>query len=218
MKQLLLVDDHNLVRSGFQLILEAQEDITVIAGVENGQKALDYLKGASQPDIILTDIHMEVMDGIQFIQAVKREYPTIKIVVLSMEDNIQIVQEVLNLGADGYLSKDSNVEEILFGIQQIIRGQQYVSAALSIELIKNLPKYAHLDVDRAALMKIYDISERELSVLELIAEGHTNAEIADRIYLSKRTVEGHRQQLIEKTGSKNTAGLVRFGFQKKLLI
>ncbi len=218
MKQLLLVDDHNLVRSGFQLILEAQEDITVIAGVENGQKALDYLKGASRPDIILTDIHMEVMDGIQFIQAVKRGYPTIKIIVLSMEDNIQIVQEVLNLGADGYLSKDSNVEEILFGIQQIIRGQQYVSAALSIELIKNLPKYAHLDVDRAALMKRYDISERELSVLELIAEGHTNAEIADQIYLSKRTVEGHRQQLIEKTGSKNTAGLVRFGFQKKLLI
>ncbi len=218
MKQLLLVDDHNLVRSGFQLILEAQEDITVIAGVENGQKALDYLKGASRPDIILTDIHMEVMDGIQFIQAVKRDYPTIKIIVLSMEDNIQIVQEVLNLGADGYLSKDSNVEEILFGIQQIIRGQQYVSAALSIELIKNLPKYAHLDVDRAALMKRYDISERELSVLELIAEGHTNAEIADQIYLSKRTVEGHRQQLIEKTGSKNTAGLVRFGFQKKLLI
>lgn len=218
MKQLLLVDDHTLVRSGFQLILEAQEDITVIAGAENGQKALEYLKGASRPNIILTDIHMEVMDGIQFIQVVKRDYPDIKIIVLSMEDNIQIIQEVLNLGADGYLSKDSNVEEILFGIQQVIRGEQYVSAALSIELIKNLPKYAQLDVDRAAIMRRYDISERELSVLELIALGHTNAEIADQIYLSKRTVEGHRQQLIEKTGSKNTAGLVRFGFQKKLLI
>ncbi|MDR3006529.1 MAG: response regulator transcription factor [Sphingobacterium sp.] len=218
MKQLLLVDDHTLVRSGFQLILEAQEDITVIAGAENGQRALDYLKGASRPDIILTDIHMEVMDGIQFIQVVKRDYPDIKIIVLSMEDNIQIIQEVLNLGAEGYLSKDSNVEEILFGIQQVIRGEHYVSAALSIELIKNLPKYAHLDVDRTEIMRRYDISERELSVLELIAEGHTNAEIADQIYLSKRTVEGHRQQLIEKTGSKNTAGLVRFGFQKKLLI
>jgi len=210
MKQLLLVDDHTLVRSGFQLILEAQEDITVIAGAENGQRALDYLKGASRPDIILTDIHMEVMDGIQFIQVVKRDYPDIKIIVLSMEDNIQIIQEVLNLGAEGYLSKD--------GIQQVIRGEHYVSAALSIELIKNLPKYAHLEVDRTEIMRRYDISERELSVLELIAEGHTNAEIADQIYLSKRTVEGHRQQLIEKTGSKNTAGLVRFGFQKKLLI
>lgn len=216
MTQLLLVDDHTLVRSGFQLILEAQEDITVIAGMENGQKALEFLKGA-KPDIILTDIHMEVMDGIQFIQEVKKHYPAIKIIVLSMEDNIQIVQEVLNLGADGYLSKDSNVEEILFGIQQVERGQQYISAALSIDLIRNLSKYAQLDIDRTAIMARYDISERELSVLELIAEGHTNAEIADQIFLSKRTVEGHRQQLIEKTGSKNTAGLVRFGFQKKLL-
>jgi len=217
MKQLLLVDDHTLVRSGFQLILEAQEDITVIAGAENGQKALDYLKGTSRPDIILTDIHMEVMDGIQFIHEVKKQYPLIKIIVLSMEDNIQIVREAIDLGADGYLSKNSNVEEILFGIQQVIRGERYISSAFSLEIISNLSKYAHLEVDRGEIMTRYDISERELSVLELIAEGLTNAEIADQIYLSKRTVEGHRQQLIEKTGSKNTAGLVRFGFQKKLL-
>lgn len=217
MKQLLLVDDHTLVRSGFQLILEAQQDITVIAGVESGEKAMEYLNSSSKPDIILTDIHMEQMDGIQLIQAVKKKYEDIKIIVLSMEDNIHVVQEILNLGADGYLSKDSNVEEILFGIQQVIRGEQYISASLSIDIIRNLSKYSQMDVDRSVIMTRYDISERELSVLELIAQGHTNAEIADQIYLSKRTVEGHRQQLIEKTGSKNTAGLVRFGFQKKLL-
>jgi len=217
MKQLLLVDDHTLVRSGFQLILEAQQDITVIAGVENGEKALEYLNSSSKPDIKKTDIHMEQIDGIQLIQEVKKKYVDIKIIVLSMEDNIHVVQEIFNLGADGYLLKDSNVEEILFGIQQVIRGEQYISASLSIDIIRNLSKYTHMDVDRNAIMARYDISERELSVLELIAQGHTNAEIADQIYLSKRTVEGHRQQLIEKTGSKNTAGLVRFGFQKKLL-
>ena len=151
MKQLLLVDDHTLVRSGFQLILEAQQDITVIAGVENGEKAMEYLDSSSKPDIILTDIHMDQMDGIQLIQAVKKKYVDIKIIVLSMEDNIQVVQEILNLGADGYLSKDSNVEEILFGIQQVVRGEQYISASLSIEIIRNLSKYTHMDVDRSEI-------------------------------------------------------------------
>ena len=218
MAQLLLIDDHALVRSGFRLILEAQKDLTVTAEAENGEEALTYLVGTAQPDLILTDIHMDVMDGLEFIQEVKLRYPTLKLIVLTMDGSIQTVQEALNIGVDGYLLKSSHVDEILFGIQQVLKGSNYISSALSIELVRQSASYIQPNFDRKEVMIKYDITERELSVLELIAEGYTNAEIADQIFLSKRTVEGHRQQLIMKTNTKNTAGLIRFGFQKKLLV
>lgn len=218
MAQLLLIDDHALVRSGFRLILEAQKDLTVTAEAENGEEALTYLVGTTQPDLILTDIHMDVMDGLEFIQEVKLRYPTLKLIVLTMDGSIQTVQEALNIGVDGYLLKSSHVDEILFGIQQVLKGSNYISSALSIELVRQSASYIQPNFDRKEVMIKYDITERELSVLELIAEGYTNAEIADQIFLSKRTVEGHRQQLIMKTNTKNTAGLIRFGFQKKLLV
>ena len=218
MAQLLLIDDHALVRSGFRLILEAQKDLTVTAEAENGEEALTYLVGTAQPDLILTDIHMDVMDGLKFIQEVKLRYPTLKLIVLTMDGSIQTVQEALNIGVDGYLLKSSHVDEILFGIQQVLKGSNYISSALSIELVRQSASYIQPNFDRKEVMIKYDITERELSVLELIAEGYTNAEIADQIFLSKRTVEGHRQQLIMKTNTKNTAGLIRFGFQKKLLV
>ena len=197
MTRLLLVDDHKLVRYGFQLILEAQENINVIAEAENGDKALKYLAQV-QPDLILTDIHMDVMDGLKFIRHVKALYPIVKIVVLSMDDKIQTIHEALNSGADGYLLKSSHVDEILFGIKQVMDGLQYVSAALGIELINYLAHYIDPQIDKKEIMVQYEISERELSVLELIGEGYTNAEIADKIFLSKRTVEGQRQLLLEK--------------------
>lgn len=218
MTQLVLVDDHRLVRSGFRLILEAQKDITVIAEAENGQAALAYLAQGVHPDVILTDIHMDGMSSIQFIQQVKQQYAEVKLIVLSMDDKFFTVQEALSSGADGYLLKSSHAEEILFGIQQVQRGIRYISSALSINLISNSVQFTPTEADRAQVMARYDISERDMLVLELIAQGYTNAEIADQIFLSKRTVEGHRQQLIEKTKSKNTAGLVRFGFQNKLLL
>lgn len=217
MIRLLLVDDHTLVRSGFHLILDAQQNMTVAAEAENGLKALQDLAQAEHIDLILTDIHMEGMDGIELIQQVKKAYPTIKIIVLSMEENMETVYEAFRLGADGYMLKSAHVDEILFGIQLVLKGERYICSTLSMDLIENCGPYIYKELNKNTVMSQYDISERDLSVLELIAEGYTNAEIADKIFLSKRTVEGHRQQLIEKTNSKNTAGLVRFGFQKNLI-
>src|SRR5690606_33065246 len=108
-------------------------------------------------------------------------------------------------------------DEVLFGIRQVANGEKYISVSLGISCINSYKQYTASIPDRNYILSKYDISERELSVLELIAEGYTNAEIADRIFLSKRTVEGHRQRLIEKTRTKNTAGLVRFGFHNMLL-
>ncbi|OOG19027.1 hypothetical protein BWD42_03485 [Sphingobacterium sp. CZ-UAM] len=217
MTQLLLVDDHALVRSGFRLILEAQEDITVIAEAENGKNALEYLVGAPQPDLILTDLHMDKMDGIRFIKAVKARSPDIKIIILTMDNDFHLVADAFDLGVDGYLLKSSHLDEILFGIRQVQRGGRYISSALSFDLMDYSSQHIPRAVNKNDVMERYELSERELLVLERIAEGYTNAEIADQIFLSKRTVEGHRQQLLEKTNSRNTAGLIRFGFKTKLL-
>lgn len=217
MAQLLLVDDHALVRSGFRLILEAQEDITVIAEAENGKDALEYLARATQPDLILTDIHMDIMDGIQFIKAVKMRFPEIKLVILTMDASFHLASEAFSMGADGYLLKSSHVDEILFGLKQVQRGERYISSALAFQLIDYSASHIPEEVNRDDVMARYELSDREILVLERIAEGYTNAEIADQIFLSKRTVEGHRQQLLEKTSSRNTAGLIRFGFKTKLL-
>ncbi|MFU1859835.1 response regulator [Sphingobacterium sp. NGMCC 1.201703] len=217
MTQLLLVDDHALVRSGFRLILEAQEDITVIAEAENGKNALEYLVGAPQPDLILTDLHMDKMDGIRFIKAVKARYPDIKIIILTMDNDFHLVAEAFDLGVDGYMLKSSHLDEILFGIRQVQRGERYISSALSFDLMDYSAQHIPREVNKNDVMARYELSDRELLVLERIAEGYTNAEIADQIFLSKRTVEGHRQQLLEKTNSRNTAGLIRFGFKTKLL-
>ncbi|MDR2270771.1 MAG: response regulator transcription factor [Sphingobacterium sp.] len=217
MIQLMLVDDHHLVRNGFRLILESQKDMAVLADVESGEMALDFLTRNQAPNLILTDVKMEEMDGISLITHIKEKYPQIKILALSMLNDIQTVSDVLNAGGDGYLVKDSSADEVLFGIRQIANGEKYLSVSLGISCVENYRQYIANTPDKGYVLAKYDISERDLAVLELISEGYTNAEIADRIFLSKRTVEGHRQRLIEKTHTRNTAGLVRFGFYHMLL-
>lgn len=217
MIQLMLVDDHHLVRNGFRLILESQKDMAVLADVESAEGALDLLAQNNLPDIILTDVKMEKMNGITFIGRIKEKYPKIKVLALSMMNDIQTVFEVLRAGGDGYLVKDSSADEVVFGIRQVANGEKYLSVSLGLSCIENYRLYMENNPDKGLIMTKYDISERELAVLELISEGYTNAEIADRIFLSKRTVEGHRQRLIEKTRTRNTAELVRFGFHNMLL-
>lgn len=157
------------------------------------------------------------MDGIQFIKTVKMRFPEIKLVILTMDASFHLASEALSIGADGYLLKSSHVDEILFGLKQVQRGERYISSALAFQLIDYSASHIPEEVNRGDVMARYELSDREILVLERIAEGYTNAEIADQIFLSKRTVEGHRQQLLEKTNSRNTAGLVRFGFKTKLL-
>ena len=217
MIQILLVDDHHLVRSGFRLILETQDDIAVLADGESAEAALDVLKINHRLDMILTDINMGKMGGIALIQFAKQKYPAIKILALTMENDKHVAAEALHAGADGYLVKDSSCDEVLFGIRQVAKGEKYISGSLGASCLNDYKNYADRAPDLNRILLEYDISERELHVLELIAEGYTNGEIAERIFLSKRTVEGHRQKLIEKTNTKNTAGLVRFGFHHMLL-
>ncbi|WP_333864046.1 response regulator transcription factor [Sphingobacterium sp.] len=217
MIKILLVDDHEVVRNGISLLLESNPSFYIIGEVGSAEEALLFIEQQDKPDLILSDINMSGMDGISLVRIVKKIYSQIKIAVLSMIEEVDKVAEAFEAGADGYLSKSNDFQELLFGIAHIAGGNKYISAFLSVRILEVYRNFVPAPVDKSAVLHHYDISERELDVLVLISEGFTNGEIADRIFLSKRTVEGHRQRLMEKTKTKNTADLVRFGFQKMLL-
>ncbi|WP_312747347.1 response regulator transcription factor [Sphingobacterium multivorum] len=217
MYKVLLVEDHILVRSGLKLLLNSHADINVIGEVDNGMQALEYLRNNELPDLILTDFTMPEMDGITLISKVKTGFPDVKIAVLSMVDDHATVLEAFKAGALGYLSKNSDYNELLSGLLEICQGKRYLSTSIGLSLLDNWQINQPGRLDKEIICQRYDITERELNVLELITHGLTNAEIADKIFLSKRTVEGVRQQLIDKTNTKNTADLVRFAFQKSLI-
>ncbi len=217
MIKILLVDDHEVVRNGISLLLESNPSFYIIGEVGSAEEALLFIEQQDMPDFILSDINMSGMDGISLVRIVKKIYPQIKIAILSMIEEIDKVAEAFDAGSEGYLSKSNDFEELLFGIAHIAGGNKYISAFLSVRILEVYRNIVPDPVDKSAVLHHYDITERELDVLVLISEGFTNGEIADRIFLSKRTVEGHRQRLMEKTKTKNTADLVRFGFQKMLL-
>jgi DNA-binding NarL/FixJ family response regulator len=217
MIKILLVEDHMVVRNGIKLLLESQEGFEVVGEASNGKEALQFLNSNPIPDIVLTDISMDEMDGIELLQVLNKQYESIKVVILSMLNQINYVIEAFESGLAGYLVKNVGYNELLFGLNHIANGGRYMSeeiAMLLLEQVRSGQGYAQL---AGELHADFDISERELEVLKLIAEGYTNVEIADKIFLSKRTVEGHRQNLIDKAGVKNTAHLVKFAFERGIL-
>ncbi len=217
MIKILLVEDHMVVRNGIKLLLESQDGFEVVGEASNGKEALQFLNSNPVPDIVLTDISMEEMDGIELLHELKKHYPSIKVVILSMLNQINYVVEAFESGLAGYLVKNVGYNELLFGLNHIANGGRYMSEEIAMILwdqVRSGQSYAQVSGE---LQTDFDISDRELEVLKLIAEGYTNIEIADKIFLSKRTVEGHRQNLIDKAGVKNTAHLVKFAFERGIL-
>lgn len=216
MKNIVLAEDHSIVRSGIKLLLESQSQFCVIGEATNGQETLELLKNNLIPDIIITDINMDGMDGIELTQYISTHYPEIKIIVLSMLDDNQFIFKCFENGAQAYLLKNMNYDELLLAIEHVSKGGKYLCEALSMNLIAKLKSSIHTP-DVSLIIKEADLSDRELEVLNLIGEGYTNLEIADKLFLSKRTVEGHRQSLIDKTKVKNSAELIKYAVKNGLI-
>jgi len=217
MVKILLVEDHMVVRNGIKLLLESQDDFKVIGEASDGEEALLQLANNLNPDIILTDISMDNMDGMEMLKIVGQQYTSIKVVVLSMLNQIHYVIEGFEHGLSGYLLKNVDYNELLFGLRHVANGGKYMSVEISMSLLEKVSSGELFGEKRRFVTAKIEVSDREMEVLALIADGFTNIEIADKIFLSKRTVEGHRQSLIEKAQVKNTAELVKFAFQSGLL-
>lgn len=204
-----IVDDHSLFREGLKLLLSSLNYIENIYEAENG---LEFVEGLvkNKTDIVLLDVEMPVMNGIQAAQKAKELSPGIKIIALSMYSDVSYYLSMIEAGASGFLLKNSNFQEVEKALQDVYNGKTYVSIEILNSILKNPQKN-----DRWNLYG--ELTEREKEILLLICAGLTNVEIADKLSLSKRTVDKHRENLLLKTQSKNTANLVIFAIKNGLL-
>jgi DNA-binding NarL/FixJ family response regulator len=208
MLRILLAEDHNIVRNGIKMLLEADKDIQIAGEATNGLEALDMISSGVKADVVLADINMPGLDGISLIKKIKELNPDVRIVMLSMLDNEKYVAQAFSEGASGYLLKNVSADELLFSLKHVHNGGKYLCSELAMRLLEKLLYNTNSPVITAAPR--IDFSSREIEILHLIAEGLTNNEMSEKLFISKRTIEGHRQSLIEKTGSRNTAALIRF--------
>lgn len=216
MIKILLAEDHNIVRNGIRKLLEDDENISVTAEAVNGNQVLEHIGNKVAVDIILADINMPEIDGISLTNKIKALYPGIKVVILSMHDHKKYVIQAFQAGAYGYLIKSIEPGELIFAIKYICNGGRYLCAELSMAMLDN-----EIFIERnkiAADESTIEFSSREIDVLQLIANGETNQEMSEKLFLSKRTIEGHRQSLIEKTKSRNTAALIRYAVMHRIIL
>ena len=207
----LITDDHQLVREGIRLMVDGKEDITVIGEAANGQEALDFI-GDKEADIVLLDLNMPVMNGIDACKAIKKKYPGIKVIILSMISESKIVQNLMKYGANGYLLKNSGQDEILEAIQKVYAGENHFDQEI-IDIILNPSTSVQVKDENLHP----SLSRREKEILQLIIEEHTTSEIAEKLFISFGTVESHRRNMISKLGVRNTAGLVSAAYKFELL-
>ena len=204
MIKLALVDDHNLFRQGIKLLLQSMPDVELVIEASNGQEFIDALTEVT-PDVLLLDLDMPVMNGIETAKEIRKRGLETGIIILTMYDDEQMIAHLMELGANGYLLNDTSEEELNKAIHSVYETQFYFNDFVSKALLTGVRN------KRKAEPKIgtqIDLTRRESEVLQLICEELTTQEMADKLFLSPRTVEGHRQNLIEKFGVKNTAGLI----------
>ncbi|RQO80058.1 DNA-binding response regulator [Pedobacter sp. KBW01] len=211
MINIILADDYNIIRASLKALIEKYEGIKVIAEVSDGLAVLDLLEKGIKADIVLSDIVMPKLDGIALTNTIKTKGYPVKVVVLSILDDEKYASNAFTSGASAYLSKDIEEDELLFCLQHVMKGKRYLSSDLCISILERFNN--QLNMLAQNMSNGINFSEREINVLKLIAEGLTNQEIADKLYLSRRTVESQREALISKTGTKNSASLVRFAMR-----
>jgi DNA-binding NarL/FixJ family response regulator len=209
MINVIIADDHNLVREGIRALLEKAEDITVVGEAENGQDALTLVQTV-RPDVLVMDIAMPGMNGIQVLEQLREmDLPT-QVVILSMYADEIFVRQALQNGAKGYLLKGSFKEELLLTIRAASRGATYLSPSVSESVLTPPASSASSPADQ--------LTPREHELLQLIAKGHTNAEIADLLNVSIKTVERHRTNLMTKLDARNIVELIRVAVRHRLIV
>jgi len=204
-----IVDDHAVVRSGLKLLLDAEEDIEVVGEGGNMQEAI-FRARSFKPDVMLMDVVMPGASGIEATSAVLKESPETKVLVLSMQDDPTYVKEAFAAGASGYVLKEAADDEVVAAVREVSAGGSYVNPALGAKLVV-------AEAEARAREEADPLSGREREVLRLLALGHTNQEIAGKLYISVRTVETHRAHIMQKLRLSTRAELVRHAIEQGLL-
>lgn len=212
MIKVLIVDDHQMVIEGFKLLLQNSEHITVVGHTLNAEKAFEAISKL-QPQVVLLDINMPGMNGIDACKKMTKLYPQIKVIAITMHKEGSLIKMMLGNGAKGYVLKNAGKEELVEAIQTVYNGKMYLDEA-SNEIV--LSAIGNKKSQSATYSLFPKLSRREKEVLHLILEEHTTQEIADKLFISFGTVETHRRNMLIKTGTRNTAGLVKTAMEYEL--
>lgn len=213
MSRIFLVDDHTIVRDGLRALLAKEPEIEIVGEASNGQELLERLP-TTPTDLVLLDANMPVLDGLATTLRLRAEFPEVRILILSMLSHERYIGQLFDAGANGYVLKSAEKGEIMIAIQTVIAGRQFLCSDLGLNMLR---KVLTKDDELEEVSKTTRLSRRESEVLQLLSEGLTTNEIAEKLFTSKRTIETHRQNILEKTQTKNTAALIRLAVTQGLL-
>ncbi|GAB4231992.1 MAG: response regulator transcription factor [Ekhidna sp.] len=201
--KILLADDHQIVIEGLRLILNAQENFEIVGEVENGQEVLDFL-GTNQVDIVILDINMPVMDGITCAKRIKSRYAKTKVIILTMYAQKSFVEEIIKIGIDGCLIKNNTGKELAEAIERVHSGKSYYDQIQSF----------NLDEKEANQTKL---SDREIEIIQCLADGHSSGQIAEKLFISEHTVKTHRKNILRKLDLHHTSDLIKYALNNGII-
>ncbi|MCP4121029.1 MAG: response regulator transcription factor [Bacteroidetes bacterium] len=213
---ILIADDHPIFVDGIVSLIGGIDGFSVVSTAVNGKDALDKIP-ESHPDIVLMDINMPEMDGVEATRVIKDQYPDVKVIMLTMYDEIRLIKDVLEIGARGYILKNIGREDLIKALETVSNGQPYLDPAVQEKMIISLSGNEEDVQDEPNAELVNSITAREMEILQLIAMGMTSGEIAKKLFISKNTVETHRKNLLGKLNVKNTAALLKFAYQNGLV-
>ncbi len=214
--KIVLADDHQMFLDGLYSLLSQMEQVEIMATANNGKQLLDRLRRNPDCDVAVLDMHMEIMDGIETARQIRKEFSHIRVIGLTMENDPGSIREMLDAGASGYILKNTGKTELEMALERVAAGEFYLSQAagsqLAREMLHNRQQKAESKENGPGLL-----TEREIEVLKMIAEEMTNQEVAEKLFISPKTVETHRKNLMKKIGVNNTLGIYKFAVKHKLI-
>ena len=214
MTHIFLADDHAIVRDGIRSLIASEPGLQVVGEASNGQELLDRLP-STPADVVLLDVNMPILDGLATTHRLRAEFPDIKVLILTMLNHERYIGQLFDAGAHGYILKSADKGEIIAAIQAVASGKQFLCSDLGLAMLhKVLTRDRDYSSEEPEAKKPGQLTRREKEILHLLAEGLTTSEMAEKLFTSKRTVESHRQSLLEKTGALNTPALVKYAMEQ----
>ncbi|MBK5272285.1 MAG: response regulator transcription factor [Bacteroidia bacterium] len=208
--KVIVAEDHELVRQGFVALLEKLDFVQLIGEASNGRQVIDLLRSGKLADVVLMDIEMPVMNGIEAAEMIANNFLTVKTIMLTMLNDKDVIQQAIDKGAKGFLFKNSPAHEFGEAIKRVASGENYFSSEVAAVILnRKVAAHANREVDQ--------LSERELEIIRLVAEGFSSNEIGKKLFISPRTVDTHRNNILQKLDLPNIASLVSFAYKNKLI-
>jgi DNA-binding NarL/FixJ family response regulator len=212
--KILLADDHQMFLDGLCALLSQIAYVEIVATANNGAQLLDELK-TIQGDLVIVDLHMPVLDGLEATKIIRELYPSLKVLGLTMDNELETIQAMLEAGASGYILKNTGKAELESALLQVMKGENYLSHSISTQLAQSIFLKKKAVAEETSELDL--LTEREIEILKMVALENSNAEIAEKLYISPKTVETHRKNLMKKIGVRNSLGIYKFALKHNLI-